>query len=77
MAEEKTDFEKRWEARERFEPDSGWNLVGVDTYEREPGEELYLVGNYPTEKAANQAKAQRLKSNPHEVLHVYGPKPAE
>jgi hypothetical protein len=77
MAEEKSDFRKRWEAKARFKPETGWNLVGVDTYEREPGEELYLVGNYPTEGAANKAREQRLKSNPHEVLHVYGPKSAD
>lgn len=69
-----SDFEKRWAARERYEPEKGYNLVGVDTYEREPGEELYLVGHYPTKAKAEAAKARRLLANPSEILHIYGPR---
>ena len=65
-----TDLDKRLEAKEQFTPETGANLVGLDDFEA-PGEELYLVGNFPTKQAAEFERARRLKETPNEKLFVY------
>ena len=65
-------FDKRMAALDAMTPEEGFNLVGVDDYE-EPGDELYLVGNYPTKEEAERVKQQRLAGNPQEVLYIYEP----
>ena len=56
---------------DEFTPATGYNVVGVDTFEL-PGEGLYLVGHYKTQKGAERARAahERESGNP---THVYGP----
>jgi hypothetical protein len=62
---------KRLAAKARMTPKSGHNLVGVDTFETEPGDELYLVDNFPSKEAAKAAMKKRLEADPKEVLHIY------
>ena len=59
---------KSIEAIKRNTPKTGFNLVGVDTYEM-PGEELYFISHHKTEAEANAAKASRDKD---EICHIYG-----
>jgi hypothetical protein len=49
-----------------------FNVVGVDEYE-EPGEELYLVGNFPTKKAAERKLIQKQKEIPGQRFYIYPP----
>lgn len=42
--------------RDRHIPVSGFNLVGLDDFEL-PGEQLYLIGNFPTMEEALAAQA--------------------
>lgn len=57
----------------RFTPEEGFNVVGVDSFER-PGEALYLVGHYATrEEAAAAARAHEARSG--DRAHVYAPPP--
>jgi hypothetical protein len=57
----------------RFTPKEGFNVVGVDSFER-PGEALYLVGHYATRKeAAAAARAHEASSG--DRAHVYAPLP--
>jgi hypothetical protein len=65
-------IDKMLDAKERMTPTEGFNLVGVDEYE-EPGDELYLVGNFLSKNAANLERQRRLKENPTEKLHIYEP----
>lgn len=60
-------------AKRRMVPKEGYNLVGVDTCEREPEDQLYLIGHYPTEEAAIAAQKTRKQRHSDEVTYVYGP----
>jgi hypothetical protein len=53
----------------------GYNLVGVDTFDRDAADAIYLVGNYPTRKAAEAAKARREAEGGDDMqrYHIYGP----
>jgi len=68
-----SDLDKRLAAKDEFTPDSGFNLVGMDDFE-DPGDELYLVGNFPSKNAAELARDVRLKDDPNEKLFIYGPR---
>lgn len=50
----------------------GFNVVGVDTHEL-PGEQMYLIGNYAEQAAADTALAKFKAGNPDEPAYVYGP----
>ena len=65
---------RRIEAMRRFvpKPGKGYNVVGVDDYES-PGNELFLVGNFPTKSAAEKAKKAREKQAPGNKFYVYPP----
>ena len=69
--EEMTPMEKRLAAMEKLIPKSGFNLVGVDTFE-DAGEELFLIGNFKTRAAAEAELAKRRKDN-DEPMYIYGP----
>ncbi len=43
-------------------PKSGFRVVGVDSFSR-PGEELYIVGDYPTREEAETKLAERQKES--------------
>lgn len=59
--------------KERFEPERGFNLVGLDEYEREIGEMLYLIGTFPTRRAAQAALEARRRADGDEVMYIYPP----
>lgn len=63
---------KALEEKERFLPDAGYHLVGVDDFEP-PGEALYFISAHATAEEAIAAKKARLAENPGEIVHVYGP----
>jgi calcineurin-like phosphoesterase family protein len=62
----------RVEAMNRFVPEQGFNLVGVDSYE-EAGDELYLIGHFATRELAEKAKVDAEKKTPGESVYIYGP----
>ena len=66
-------FAARLKAKSKMIPKTGFNLVGVDDFEREPGEELYLIRNFPSREAAERAQKARKRTHPDEITHVYGP----
>ena len=66
-------IEKVLAERRRFEPEHGFNLVGLDEFEREFGEKLYLIGTYPTRRAAQVALEARRRQDRDEVMFIYGP----
>jgi hypothetical protein len=57
----------------RFTPEEGFNVVGVDSFER-PGEALYLVGRYATRREA-AAAAREHEERSGDRAHVYAPLP--
>lgn len=50
----------------------GFNVVGVDTHEL-PGDQMYLIGNYAEEAAAEAALVKFKADHPDEMAYVYGP----
>ena len=60
-------------AKRRMTPKKGANLVGVDAFETEPGEELYLISHHPTREAAEEALTARKAKHADEVVYIYGP----
>jgi len=44
-----------------FTPETGFNLVGIDSYEM-PGEKLYLIAHFDTLKEAEKAQTKYDKS---------------
>lgn len=67
------DFQKRLKAKRGMtpRPGQGYNLVGLDDYE-EPGDELYLVGQFKTWALADGARRERRRRKPDEALFIYG-----
>lgn len=56
--------------RDRHTPVSGFNLVGLEVVEL-PGEQLYLIGNFPTMEDALNAQAAWSHSD---KTYIYEPK---
>ncbi len=53
--------------RSRFTPATGWNLVGIDTFEI-PGEQLYLISHHGKKSEAMAAAGARPSSEKTTVL---------
>jgi len=53
-------------------PGKGYNVVGVDEH-NDPGEELYLVGNFPTEEEAKKRLAAKKKEILGQRFYIYPP----
>lgn len=55
-------------------PESGYNLVGLDDFE-DPGEQLYLIGNFPSKEEAQAEMKKRESSKDHngDRMFIYGP----
>ncbi len=66
-------IDARHEAMQAMIPKSGFNLVGLDDFERDPADELFLIGHFDTQEEAEAARADRLKSSPGLKMYVYGP----
>lgn len=60
-------------AQEALIPESGYNLVGIDTYGSPDEQGPYLAGHYKDEAKAIAEKAAREAENPHVTYHIYGP----
>lgn len=56
-------------------PKKGYNLVGLDDYERS-GEQLFLIGSFASLKEAEKAQKKHSKSNPDTRTFIYGPESA-
>jgi hypothetical protein len=69
------DFDLRLAAVKRLKPVSGFNVVGVDSYERDPAYELFLVGHYNTREEAESVLADSLKkareTDPDATFYIY------
>lgn len=59
-------------AKESLIPTEGYNLVGLDDFE-DPGEELYLIGNYATAAEAEVVKVARENAGEGDRMFIYGP----
>lgn len=57
--------------REKFIPKAGFNLVGVDEFER-PGEQLYLIDHLTDRGAAVKALDAWKKAHPRAKAYIYG-----
>ena len=67
-------IDKMLAAKRAMIPRKGYNLVGLDDYEK-PGEELYLIAHFATRRAAEKEKAARERENPDgDRMFIYGPK---
>lgn len=67
----RNDFGRRREAKMEMVPSAGFNLVGVDTFEWDPGAELYFIAHFETREEAE--KAQKERNNPFERTYIYEP----
>lgn len=56
-------------------PKKGYNLVGLDDYER-AGAQLFLIGSFATLKDAEKAQKAHNRSNPDTRTFIYGPESA-
>jgi len=65
-------IEKMMAAKRALMPKEGYNLVGVDDYE-EPGEDLYLIGNYASAEDAEAAKLAKENDGCSDKMFIYGP----
>lgn len=65
-------FDKMLEAKKAAMPKSGFNLVGVDKFERDPSDALYVIDHYDSREEADDALARRAEANPDETLYIYG-----
>lgn len=64
----------RLDAMERLIPKTGFNIVGVDSYETEPGEELYLVESVEGSEQQAQAALEKWQAaKPGEKFFIYRP----
>jgi hypothetical protein len=62
------DLELMWTDRINHTPKSGYNVCGIDDYEK-PGEQLYLVKHF---KSYVKAKAF-VKQNKNQQLTIFAP----
>ncbi len=69
----KSPIEVRLAAKKALIPKKGFNLVGVDAYERDPADELFLIGSFDSEKDAKRAQAEYEKKHPAERTFIYSP----
>ena len=58
--------------KEKFIPESGYNVVGVDDFDL-PGEQLYLIKHFAAREEAEAFLAARKKAHPGEKAYIYGP----
>lgn len=65
-------IEKILAEKRRFEPERGFNLVGLDEFECEFGDKLYLIGTFSTRRAAQAALEVRRRADGGEVMFIYG-----
>lgn len=65
-------MEKMMADKARFVPDEGFNLVGLDDFD-DPGEQLYLIGNYETRELAQAEMAKRRADPNADKMFIYGP----
>ena len=63
---------KMLQDKKRMLPKAGFNLVGVDDYE-DPGEQLYLIGNYASRPEAEAEMKKRQKAGNSDKMFIYGP----
>jgi len=59
-------------ARAKMIPKKGFNVVGVDDFER-PGQDIFLVKNVETQAEADALRAKKEKDDPGNRYYVYGP----
>ncbi len=78
MSKEKSDFDLRFDAIDEMcaqIPPGKFALVGVDDFDPDPEDELYLIRIFDTREAAEAALAARLAGQPKgeepETLYIY------
>ena len=64
-------IDKMLAAKEAMTPESGFNLVGLDDYEK-PGEELYFIAHFDKKDDADAEQKKRAEDNSGEKMFVYG-----
>lgn len=52
-------------------PKSGFNLVGLDDFER-PGEQLFIISSHKTQAEAERAQKKHHAKNPDTQTFIYG-----
>lgn len=57
--------------KQAMTPKSGFNLVGLDDYEK-PGEQLFLISSHKTERDAVKAQKEYMKKNRDSQTFIYG-----
>ena len=59
--------------KKKFIPKTGYNVVGVDTFE-DPGEQIYLIAHFSDKAKAVSKQKQFQKENPGIAVFIYDPK---
>ena len=63
-------FERSARRIEELTPESGYSVVGVDTFEA-IGDELYFASHHATHADAEAAATAMARSHPMDHFHVY------
>jgi hypothetical protein len=63
-------YSKVLKAKKAVTPGKGFNVVGVDRFEK-PGDELFVVSHHPTRPEAEKALADWKRKNPGSKGHVF------
>lgn len=66
------DLKAQLKAKDRVRPKSGFNVVGVDTYDSNPETAMTVIANYPTRKQAEAEAQKYAKANPGNEGLVFG-----
>lgn len=56
--------------KKEMTPKTGFNLVGVDDYEK-PGEQLFIISSHKTESEAKSAQTKYAKKEPEVQTFIY------
>jgi hypothetical protein len=65
-------FTRVCDLKAKMSPREGFNLVRVDS-SKEPGEDLFLVGQHATIAEAEQARKKQQEQEQHGDFHIYSP----
>lgn len=64
------------ERKAALTPESGFNIVGIDTFGDPDDQGPFLVNHFEKREDAEKEKAAQEKADPDTVFYIYGPEEA-
>ena len=66
--------EKALKEKKKMTPETGYNLVGLETFGSPEEQGLYFISHFEEESEAEAEKTKREKEHPGEKYYVYSAK---